>query len=290
MAVVSKSGGTSTLVPTKNDGKSTGNDYLRNSLTKGRTKAEMNDYVASGGYDSGYDYSGGYGSGGYDSGYQETYDPYAEYLAALQAQRDEAIAKANKLLDEQGKLGEQRYALQQEAAKQDYQDLRNQSEVNRFKARGSLRESLSNRGAMDSGIGRQAYVNLANNYNNALNRIGLQEKREDAERNQAIQEMWNQIAMQKAANEMTGLDMMGSILSQIDPSYLSAYSYSPDTSRNYAAASNVVQRQNPASMLTSGIGNAQYDTGATQAARVTAFDDLLNALRTRNQTGSAYGR
>ena len=290
MAIISKAGGSSTH--TSSSGATHGgtsgsfgtddalleNGKSKVTMTKAGRTAALNGESGDGGYSSGYG-SGGYGGGGYE----EYSNPWQDYLAALQAQRDELLAQANAHLDEQGRLGEQRYALQKEAADQDYQDLKNQSEVNRYKARSSLRESLANRGAMDSGVGRQAYLNLDTNYGNALNRIGLQQRREDAERNQAIQEMWNQIAMQKTANEMMGLDMMGNILSQIDPSYLSAYSYSPTTSQNYAAASNVVQKQNPAEFNNPAIGNAQYETGAGTAARAQAFDDILRAARNRNQ-------
>lgn len=280
-------------IVSKNGGKTQGDTYLRNSQVKGQTKSAMNDYLSSGGYTNDNSNYGG-GGGGYSSGgggsYAEASNPFGDYLAALQAQRDAAIAEANGLLDEQGRLAEQRYALQKEASDQDYQDLRNQSEVNRYKARGSLRQSLADRGAMDSGIGRQAYVSLANNFDNALNKIGLQQKREDAERNQAINEMWNQIAMSKAANKMMGLDMMGNLMSSIDPSYFTNYSYNPGTSSYYSAANNVVQNTPSVSGM-SNIGNAQFDTGATSQARATAFDDLLTALRQRTAGyGSAYGR
>lgn len=230
---------------------------------------------------------GGYGSGGGSSADSYGSNSYADYLGALQAQRDALIAQANAALDEQGRLAENRYALQKEASDQDYQDLRNQSEVNRYKARGTLRQSLADRGAMDSGIGRQAYVSLANNYDNALNKIGLQQKREDAERNQAINEMWAQIAMQKVANQMSGLDMMGNILSQLDPSMFQSsiggyygggggYSYSPTSSDYYEAAKNSVAPYSKAG-LTSKMGNAQDVPNASQAARAQAlWDDITN--------------
>lgn len=254
-------------------------------LAKGDSKAALNGSIGSGG-SSGYSSGSGYG-GGSGGGYGEaSSNSYMDYLGALQAQRDALIAQANAALDEQGRLAENRYALQKEASDQDYQDLRNQSEVNRYKARGTLRQSLADRGAMDSGIGRQAYVSLANNYDNALNKIGLQQKREDAERNQAINEMWAQIAMQKVANQMSGLDMMGNILSSLDPSYFGGYSYSPETSNYYAAAQGSVAPVNSAG-LTSAIGNAQYTTGADTAARATAFDDILDEIRRRQSTG--YG-
>lgn len=286
MAFVAKTGGSTTRKSSSGatHGGITGsfgdatNSGTTNSLLSSRTKAST---------DTGYSSGSGYGGGGSGSGYgTSTSNSYMDYLGALQAQRDALIAQANAALDEQGKLAENRYALQKEASDQDYQDLRNQSEVNRYKARGTLRQSLADRGAMDSGIGRQAYVSLANNYDNALNKIGLQQKREDAERDQAINEMWAQIAMQKIANQMSGLDMMGNIMSQLDPSYFGGYSYSPDTSNYYAAAQGSVAPVNRAG-LTSAIGNAQYTTGADTAARATAFDDLLDAVRRRQSTG--YG-
>lgn len=262
-------------------------NYISSSSTpKGQTKAQMNAQLSGGntgssGGGGGYSSGGGSGSSDYGS------NSYADYLGALQAQRDALIAQANAALDEQGRLAENRYKLQKEASDQDYQDLRNQSEVNRYKARGTLRQSLADRGAMDSGIGRQAYVSLANNYDNALNKIGLQQKREDAERDQAIQEMWAQIAMQKVANQMSGLDMMGNVLSQLDPSMFQSsiggsygggggYSYNPSTSDYYKAASDSVAPIDTSGLL-SRIGNAQNTTGATSAARAKAFDDLVAA-------------
>lgn len=237
---------------------------------------------------------GGYGSGGSASGYGEaTSNSYMDYLGALQAQRDALIAQANAALDEQGRLAENRYALQKEASDQDYQDLRNQSEVNRYKARGTLRQSLADRGAMDSGIGRQAYVSLANNYDNALNKIGLQQKREDAEREQAKNEMWANIAMQKIANQMSGLDMWGNVLSQLDPSMFQSsiggaygggggYSYNPTTSDYYEAAKRSVAPFSKAG-LTSSIGNAQPVIDASSAARAQAmWDDITNKYNPYN--------
>lgn len=253
---------------------------------KGDTKAAMNAQLAGGSSSGGSGGYGGSGGGGYG---ESTSNSYADYLGALQAQRDALIAQANAALDEQGRLAENRYALQKEASDQDYQDLRNQSEVNRYKARGTLRQSLADRGAMDSGIGRQAYVSLANNYDNALNKIGLQQKREDAERNQAINEMWAQIALQKVANQMSGLDMMGNILSSLDPSMFQSsigggggYSYNPTTSDYYAAAQQSIAPYQKAS-FTPNVGNAQNVTGASQAARAqTMWDDIANRYNPYN--------
>jgi len=263
-------------------------DQARTVTAKGDTKAALNARLAGGGTNTG---KGGYGGGGGSGTSSEAYsgNTYSDYLSALQAQRDSLIAQANAALDEQGRLAENRYALQKEASDQDYQDLRNQSEVNRYKARGTLRQSLADRGAMDSGIGRQAYVNLANNYDNALNKISLQQKREDAERDQAIQEMWAQIAMQKVANQMSGLDMMGNILSQLDPSMFQSsiggggggYSYSPTTSDYYDAASNYVNSV-PKSTFTSNVGNAQNVNGASSAAKAQYWNELANRYNPYN--------
>lgn len=253
---------------------------------KGYTKEALTGKITGGGSTGG---SGGYSGGGGSSADSYGSNSYADYLGALQAQRDALIAQANAALDEQGRLAENRYALQKEASDQDYQDLRNQSEVNRYKARGTLRQSLADRGAMDSGIGRQAYVSLANNYDNALNKIGLQQKREDAERNQAINEMWAQIAMQKVANQMSGLDMMGNILSSLDPSMFQSsigggggYSYNPTTSDYYAAAQKSIAPYERAS-FTPNVGNAQNSPGASQGARAQAlWDDIANRYNPYN--------
>lgn len=58
-----------------------------------------------------------------------------------------------------------------------YQALINQSELNRYKARGSIREALANRGQLDSGYGRQEALNASLNYGNQVNNIKLQRQK-----------------------------------------------------------------------------------------------------------------
>ena len=231
---------------------------------------------------SGRSYSGGSSGGGYA---ESMSNPYMDYLNAMQARQQDLINKANAQLDEQGRLAEQRYAIQKQASDQDYDDLRRQSEVNRYKKRAQMRETLSNRGALDSGLGRMETLTMQNNFDNALNKISLQQAREDAERNQAIQEMWQQIAMQKVQNEMSGLGGYADLLSSIDPSYFTQYSYNPSTSDYLQVAQSYANNYTP---QTYAVGNGMNVTGASQGARANALsatDSLQEQLRKQRQNG-----
>lgn len=73
------------------------------------------------------------------------------------------------------KTGESQYANNLRDIGDQYQALRNQSEVERYKARGSLRESHANRGQLDSGYGRQENLMLDTRYGNAINSLNSQE-------------------------------------------------------------------------------------------------------------------
>lgn len=57
-----------------------------------------------------------------------------------------------------------------------YQALRNQSEVERYKTRNALREAQANRGQLDSGYGRQEALLMDTQYGNAINSINMQEQ------------------------------------------------------------------------------------------------------------------
>ena len=80
-----------------------------------------------------------------------------------------------------------------------YDALRNQSEVERYKTRAAMREALANRGQLDSGYGRQENLIMDTKYGNAINSINMQE----AKARQDIQNMISQLLAEKEYNRNT---------------------------------------------------------------------------------------
>ncbi|MCH4182980.1 MAG: hypothetical protein LKF48_07480 [Prevotella sp.] len=220
--------------------------------------------------------SGSSGSSGssssYDSGTTYQSNPFAEYLSALQAARQQAVQNANAALDKQGQATEQKYNNQITQIGQDYQTLKNQSEVNKYKAQKSLREALANRGALNSGAGRQESLALQNNYGNALNKIGMSEQNEINDVRTAINQLYADIATKKAENEANVNSDVGSILSSIMGS---SYNYSPSTSSYYATANNAAQ--DAGGNFGSNVGSSsQNNNFLTNAAATAAANGSTN--------------
>ena len=175
---------------------------------------------------------------------------YQDYLNAANEAKRQAIESANNALDQQGRSNEQRYNNQLTQIGQDYQGLKNQSEVNRYKALRSLRETQANRGTLDSGGGRQENLTVSNNYGNNLNKISLAEQNEKDSIAQAIADMWANINAQKATNEASTLDSYNSTLqSMLSNIGTDAYSYNPSASDYYNVAAETAG-------TTGGVGNA----------------------------------
>jgi hypothetical protein len=196
---------------------------------------------------------------------------YADYLAALQAARAEAIEKANAALDEQGKVAEKRYRLQEKQINRDYDDLGNQSEVRRYKAKKSQREALANRGALDSGAGRFENTVLQNNFDNNLNKINLQRQSELDNLRLAIEDMWAKIRSQQAANETSTIgNFADAIMYGLNSGALGNYAYNPGTSDYYSAASNLA---NTSYTPTNAVSDGQTARASTAALKQ-AFDEL----------------
>lgn len=95
------------------------------------------------------------------------------YQQAQQRARDSAISALNATLNSNLSA----YDQQLEGLGDEYQKLRNQSEVERYKAMRSVREALANRGQLDSGYGRQETLNMNTEYGNAINNINMQEQK-----------------------------------------------------------------------------------------------------------------
>ena len=91
-----------------------------------------------------------------------------------------------------------KYQGQLDALPGTYQPLKNQSEVERYKAMRALRETQANRGALDSGAGRQESLDMSTNYSNRLNQINLQEQAEADAIRRAIADVRSQGDLQIA--------------------------------------------------------------------------------------------
>lgn len=164
-------------------------------------------------------------------------DNSAALAAALQAQKQariDAINAANSALDKQAEAMRGRYDASLQTLANDYQKLRNQAEVNRYRAMFNQREALANRGALDSGAGRQEAMTMQNNYSNNLNAISLQEAAERAAVQQAIDEMYASVENQKAQNMTNGLADYSSALQNLINAQYSGYT--PEGSAYYQQA------------------------------------------------------
>jgi len=135
-------------------------------------------------------YGGGSGGGG---GSTTSSDIQSAYNDELIAARDAELAALEARLQSSIDL----YNQQLNQIKANYEGLRDQSEVDRYKSRRALREALANRGQLDSGYGRQEALNADLNYSNQLNAINLQE----AQANQEVQNQINQLKADNLANK-----------------------------------------------------------------------------------------
>jgi len=249
-----------------------GNASLYNQLTGYDAKGTGKVAADTGSSNAGSSYGGYYGGGGSATGGGIDYNAY---LDAAKAARAQAIANANAALDRQGEVMRGKYDAQLKQVEKDYQDLKNQSEVNKYKAYRKLRETQANRGLLDSGAGRMENLRISNNYSNALNEIALQEENERNEIQLALESVLAEIAMKKAQNEIAGLDDYNTILQSMLSSGAGAYSYAPGASNYYAAAQ--------------GLANNSYNTqnavsdaniaGTSAAAKLRALQEAQNAYK-----------
>ena len=138
--------------------------------------------------------STGGSTGGSQPATQSYNDALQDAIAAhAQAKRDAQISA----LDAQLKRGIGDYDAQLAALDPIYQGYRNQSEVERYKAQKALRENQANRGALDSGLGRQEFLDLNTNYGNNLNAINLQYQAEVDALNRAKQSLNDEYGLQR---------------------------------------------------------------------------------------------
>lgn len=99
---------------------------------------------------------------------------YSMIQSMYEAQRQQAIAEIQRAMEK----AVANYQNQIDNLGQNYDPLRNQSEVERYKSEQALKEQLANGGNTYSGMGRQEQLNLQNNYSNALNSINMQQQNE----------------------------------------------------------------------------------------------------------------
>lgn len=185
---------------------------------------------------------------------------------AIEAQkraRQNAIDAANAALDKQGQLARDRYAASKAQVAQDYQDLKNQNSINQFKAQKATREAQADRGAFDSGLGMQENLALSANYNNNLNKIGMQEQNQYANLLNNLNSYLAQIDTQKANNQNSTLDNYNNVIaSLINASYSG---YTPDSgylalAQSLAGTPTVATPSNVASTAQAGLAsNDLYD-------------------------------
>lgn len=139
--------------------------------------------------------SGGGGGGGYGYSAPDYYGQLQAMIAEMQRQQMEANIAAIRSQVEQAT---NKYQGQLDALPGTYQPLKNQSEVERYKAMRALRETQANRGALDSGAGRQESLDMSTNYSNRLNQINLQEQAEADAIRRAIADVRSQGDLQIA--------------------------------------------------------------------------------------------
>ena len=224
-----------------------------------------------------YDY-GGYTSPTYDAGVSNSYN---DYLAQLQAAKEEALAKANAAIDEQTKVAERKYNTQKKQVARDYQDVRNQNSTNWFKLKRNQRETLANQGRLDSGAGRMERTTLDNNMTNNLNKINLQEKSELEAIGNAIAELYANAGSLKAQNEMSLISPFATAMMNGLSSGVGTYNYNPSTSQYLAQAQEIA---NTPYTTTNAVNDGRF-ANATTAAIV----DALKNQYVKRRTGSGSG-
>ena len=175
-----------------------------------------------GGTSGGSGGSSGSGSGG--TGYYEQYNAgymYPDLSAIFQAR----LNSYRNSINSQADAAIRNYESQRSGLAENYQNLRNQSEVERYKAQNKLRNALADRGALDSGAGRTETLAMQTNYGNALNNINLQEQAANEEINNAIADINAQRANAIAQAEGSTFDDIASWLTNITPMQVNTDQY-----------------------------------------------------------------
>ena len=200
--------------------------------------------------------------------------------AAIAAQRQAALNQQIQALDAQLNRGLADYDAQIKALDPVYQGYRNQSEVERYKAQRSLRESQANRGALDSGVGRQEMLNLNTNYGNNLNAINLQYQAEVDALNRAKQALTDEANLQKA--QLTSETEIAGLQDRIDAL---KGSIANQSLASRSAASGVVDKAKSLSAAGSAYNNAFANYKNSFGKGLTAYD-IQESLRQGYNNGT----
>lgn len=167
--------------------------------------------------------SGTGGTGGTGSGevYQDTSDIYNMLIQAQAKQMELERQRTIQAIEAQVGKNVRQYEQQLAGVSQQYQPLKNQSEVERYKARNALRESQANRGVLDAGLGRQENLELQTNYGNQLQDIMMQEQNTRDSINQAILDTKSEGELAKATGNANSISSVIDFLAQaITPAQL----------------------------------------------------------------------
>ncbi len=135
-------------------------------------------------------YSGG-SSGSSSGGSSNYYSDLFEEFKRLSAQsRDEAIQAIIKNLD----AVKGTYQGQIQDVLDQYQNLVNQNEVKKERARRIIRENQANRGQLESGLGRQELLNMNLGYDNITSNL-------NSAKTKAVNDIYNLITQAEAEAE-----------------------------------------------------------------------------------------
>lgn len=208
----------------------------------------------------------GSGSGGSYEYYDEGPSLYDQYLAQLEAERQKRISAIKDSIRAQVEQTVRGYEGQRPEIQENYQNLKNQSEVERFKQGKMLRESQANRGALGSGAGRQENLAMQNNYGNALNSINQAEQKDLNALNRAIEDVRSQGRMQEALAEA---DAAGDFSTALNAGY-----------ENYANSGNLSSAANSIKRASKGGSSVSSSSGI---GRDTSMSTINNALLNSKQ-------
>ncbi len=195
--------------------------------------------------------------------------------AALRAQieaRKNAISSANSAIDQSAQAQVDKYNNSKTDVNNDYQKLLNQNSVRQYQSRINQRESLANRGNLDSGLGRMENLSLNTTYGNNQNDILLKRQAELDNIANSINSVLATASKQKADNEVNGLNDFNTALQNVVASTYSGYS--PSNSNYY---------QQALSTLTNGL-----NTNGFNSTNTTANESALAAALKKQQQEDTY--
>ncbi|NLD17554.1 MAG: hypothetical protein GX666_08245 [Tissierellia bacterium] len=202
-------------------------------------------------------------------GYEEGPSLYDQYLAQLEAERQRRVAAIKDSIRAQVEMSVNGYESQRPETKENYQTLKNQSELERYNQGRMLRESQANRGALDSGAGRQEQLAMQNNYGNALNSINQAEQKDLNALSRAIEDVRAQGRIQEALAEA---DAAGDFSTALAGGY-----------ENYANSANFANASSGIRKATRG-GSAVSSSSGTGVDRGTSYINSLLLGRSPSQS------